>query len=227
MSDHKRRIRREPVLLHFHNWAAADVVVYPRKIETGDDCHIAPLGTLRVSSLKPRLAMLTDWNLPIILGFSTRNELCLDVQAACRISAAVFEDVRKQNLVSFKSICCERSANPGALVSVECSFGRVSLPASFARCVYSGGSNYYRQDCVSSDANSGDTGPLKYFFIVVCAIGLGGFVLCTKGIYRGNEIMIFGGWIIAAAAIITISVIGGHIAVPKISELYRVKLHRQ
>jgi hypothetical protein len=36
---------------------------------------------------------------------------------------------------------------------------------------------------------------------MLCAIALGGFVICIKGLYRESNPMLFGGWLATAAAV--------------------------
>jgi hypothetical protein len=66
---------------------------------------------------------------------------------------------------------------------------------------------------ISDYKTPGQPTPEKYFVIMLCAIGLGGFITSVKGLYRESYIMVSGGWLIAAVTVTigTTWIIIGHL----------------
>jgi len=82
----------------------------------------------------------------------------------------------------------------------------ISRPDSSAR-------NHSGEERISDYKTPGQPTPENYFVIMLCAIGLGGFITSVKGLYRESYIMVSGGWLIAAVTVTigTTWIIIGHL----------------
>jgi hypothetical protein len=67
---------------------------------------------------------------------------------------------------------------------------------------------------LEADAYSSDASPTQNFAFVIGAVALCGFVFFLKGLYSGGYVMLFGGWLLAAIAFITVRYLSGHFPIP-------------